>query len=296
MIEQIENIKAETKGHSIFCGDRKLRSPSSVWKKIENGFDEKFWAAYVSCKESGYECYPIPEKREIGIKKLGVFYFEKISSVIPLNKMPEDILKLWKKKGAYGMTGGNFIDHYIQFKEELSPYDFEILKKYKDDVVVSKGGTEYKELDLFKTKVLDVLKSHCDKFLNDYQHIEIIHHELPVGSCELGIGGRIDAIGYDHHHNKYVIIDWKTDAKIDFKNKYKKKLKDPVSHLDECNFVKYCLQTSFYNHIVLHETDIVPETMIVWFSKKNKSYKVIKTPYFHDELKRITRGISEGSL
>ncbi len=62
-----------------------------------------------------------------------------------------------------------------------------------------------------------------------------------------GVAGTADLI-YEHKH-EFTIGDFKTNKRFRFSSPYSERLKDPVSHLHNCEFNLYGLQLSLYAYL-----------------------------------------------
>lgn len=70
--------------------------------------------------------------------------------------------------------------------------------------------------------------------------------EFLLFSTEYKIAGQVDKILVND--NKFVIIDYKTNASIDKTNKFQK-MRSILSHLDDCSYNHYALQLSLYAYL-----------------------------------------------
>ena len=78
-----------------------------------------------------------------------------------------------------------------------------------------------------------------------------IYPEVKVFSSEINIAGSIDVLLYNKNTDSYAIIDWKTSRKIDKKAyKNKKGTHSITENLQDCKFVHYSLQLSFYRYLL----------------------------------------------
>jgi ATP-dependent exoDNAse (exonuclease V) beta subunit len=72
--------------------------------------------------------------------------------------------------------------------------------------------------------------------------------EVKIFNESLGMAGTIDLMIVK---NKEVyLVDWKTNKKIEMIGYKGAKAKAPVSHLPDCNYVKYSLQLNLYRHLL----------------------------------------------
>lgn len=137
----------------------------------------------------------------------------------------EDILAEWAKSAPYGTAVHKQIENY--FMERRANTD--LIRPY---------------LPIFdKRKAQD-----C-----------IFHPEVILSIEDLAIAGTADML-VECADGSWSILDWKTNHTI-YKNGFKgQKLKSPLDHLDDCNWIHYSLQLSFY--AVMLETAIAKMNLI----------------------------------
>ena len=149
------------------------------------------------------------------------------------NKTRQEILDKWDSISLRACNKGSkfhaFAENYINNK--ILPntiYDFDI------DMVA-----------------YDTIESYFLKFYEESKdNLVPVSSELCVGSEELGLCGMVDQLYYSNTLDALVIFDWKTNKKMNYKSKFKNKMLEPVSHLDECEFNTYSLQLSTYKYTV----------------------------------------------
>jgi hypothetical protein len=73
--------------------------------------------------------------------------------------------------------------------------------------------------------------------------------ELSLFHCGLCVAGQADLICRVEGTNKIAILDWKRSKEIKTSNRFQK-LKEPMSHLDDCNFFHYAIQLNIYRYIL----------------------------------------------
>lgn len=94
-----------------------------------------------------------------------------------------------------------------------------------------------------------------------------IYPEHMVYLKSKGLCGQSDLV--EIVNNRVNIIDYKTNKEIkkeSFKNweGISEKLKDPIKHLDDCNYNHYALQLSFYMYIILkHNSKLLPGKIFI---------------------------------
>jgi len=115
---------------------------------------------------------------------------------------------------------------------------------------------------------------------------------LAFTNNRLALAGTADLLVRDRD-GYYSIIDWKTNGKIwqqAFKNK---KMKPPLSHLDDCNFIHYSLQLNIYAWMLEQP---VKKLSIVHIPRGESTLEVIPVPKLEREVDLILNDAMEQSL
>jgi len=178
----------------------------------------------------------------------------------------KEILKEWEDKRIYGQQKGTLIHKMCEDLVQRKKMDYTIPE------IVNTFTTEgYKKEDFIKE--VEQISIHVHDYFKTFNEI-LIQPELVVGNKY--IAGQIDL------PVKSKIIDFKTDKKITFSNKYQR-FKYPIDHLEESKFNKYSLQLSIYRYI-LEQAEIIfkQNNTIIWFNKEG--YEIIELPYLKDEV------------
>ena len=162
----------------------------------------------------------------------------------------EQILASWDKKAKQSLHYGQLLDKCAEKLLENdvnSEEDFEMFlldNNYDDDSQLqSMVGAMQDFLNLLETK-------HG----SDY---EFIGREIPV-AYEIGdnsgkyVKGRIDALFYNKKTNKYIIIDWKSDDRLEeIPNKWTVKCLGPAADYYQLNYYTYTMQLYSYKLALL---------------------------------------------
>ena len=67
------------------------------------------------------------------------------------------------------------------------------------------------------------------------------------------IAGTIDLFGRSRKTGEYLILDWKTNKKIELENEWDNYCLDPISHIPDISFGHYSLQLSLYQYLLEFE-------------------------------------------
>lgn len=114
--------------------------------------------------------------------------------------------------------------------------------------IVTEDGQKV-QLPIIKSVTVDDIKYESKQELSDG-----IYPELMIWLDEYEVAGQADKV--EIYDKLITIVDYKTNKKIeksgwvDFKTGQTKKLLDPCTGLDDCNFMKYSLQLNFYAYMI----------------------------------------------
>ena len=190
------------------------------------------------------------------------------------NRLVEDVLAEWKYKANFACEKGTTCHEYAQHLWSGNKY--EMLKFDMSD--------EYYQ---------SVFKVHrqAENFYRDYkEHLEHLVDELPIGSEEFDIASCVDHLFYNKLTGGLVLVDYKTNSLMSGYNKkaYSKKMKVPLSHLNDDALHHYHIQLSIYKYLIEKYTGLeVEEMFIVYMSENIENYEIIDIPYLKEEVKEI---------
>lgn len=126
-----------------------------------------------------------------------------------------------------------------------------------------------------------------------YASLEIDHGNVTwperiMFSEEHQLAGTADVI-VDHDETYFSVLDFKTNKEFNYSNKFKKYLKKPLDHLQDCQFHIYALQLSLYAHMYQLEfpNKKCREIILLYWDKKEKTFSKIYVPFLKSEAKKI---------
>ena len=190
------------------------------------------------------------------------------------NRPVEDILAEWKYKADFACAKGTTCHEYAQSlwsgnKWSFLPFD---------------NSLEY-------LKAFTTIQKQANNFIVDYQnHLEHLQDELVVGSEEYDIASAVDHLFYNKLTGGLVLVDYKTNSYMSGYNKkaYSKKMKVPLSHINDDALHHYHIQLSVYKFLIEKYTGLkVDEMFIVYMSENIENYEIIEIPYLKDEVEKI---------
>ena len=162
------------------------------------------------------------------------------------NKTIEEVLEEWEYKNKFACAKGSNCHTYAQSIWSDEPY-------YLQDF----DGSQH-----FKDTCLKIFEQ-ADRFHSDYKDIyEHLKDEQVVGSPEFDIASAVDHLFYNKLTGEVDLIDYKTNSILkgyndDEKNRrYTKKMKVPLSHLNDDSITHYYIQLSIYKYLIEKYTNI----------------------------------------
>ena len=189
----------------------------------------------------------------------------------------KEVLDEWKKENEFSCIKGSCI--HLKAQSLWMGTDYEIDYNTIDDTI---------DKDRLK-KEYDIMSKQATDFYNDYKDMyDMIQDEFIVWSKEFDIAGSIDGIMYNKNTQQCCILDFKSNKDLQFKSKYRKKMKVPLHELDDVNGQHYYIQLSIYKYLIEKYTNIkVDELFIVYFNINADSYEIIEIPYLEKEVEEI---------
>ena len=191
----------------------------------------------------------------------------------------KEVLDEWKKENEFSCIKGSCI--HLKAQSLWMGTDYEIDYNTIDDTI---------DKDRLK-KEYDIMSKQATDFYNDYKDMyDMIQDEFIVWSKEFDIAGSIDGIMYNKNTQQCCILDFKSNKDLQFKSKYRKKMKVPLHELDDVNGQHYYIQLSIYKFLIEKYTNIkVDELFIVYFNINADSYEIIEIPYLKNEVEEILK-------
>ena len=189
----------------------------------------------------------------------------------------KEVLDEWKKENEFSCIKGSCI--HLKAQSLWMGTNYEIDYNTIDDTI---------DKDRLK-KEYDIMSKQATDFYNDYKDMyDMIQDEFIVWSKEFDIAGSIDGIMYNKNTQQCCILDFKSNKDLQFKSKYRKKMKVPLHKLDDVNGQHYYIQLSIYKYLIEKYTNIkVDELFIVYFNINADSYEIIEIPYLYEEVRKI---------
>lgn len=201
-------------------------------------------------------------------------FFEEFNADLVLQKMQrfgsldkkypgmtmQEVKASWKDKGAIAAKTGTKLHRYIE---------------------LFINGEEEKDIETIDIEV----EMFQDWFANLSQRYIPYRTEWVIYDEDLRIAGTIDML-FKIQEKRVAIFDWKCSKEIKFKNTGK--AKSPIGHLDDCNYIHYCLQLNLYKFLLEKNYDLIVEEMnLVVIHRNNNSAQVIPVKDMQQEIRKI---------
>jgi len=242
--------------HKYTKNKKEYISVTTLIGKYKQKFRRNHWANWKTyCNLLGYKkVYSIIKKNDK----------EKASTLKLLEDFvhPDDfkaekkkVLDSWEHERDKSIKRGN---KYHNSKEQKSIADgFEI------NPFTEKETTTMVREKSSEKGVVTALKEDLWQLEDGY------YPELLMGHDGIGLAGTADKVFIETVKGiRYVDIDdYKTNKVINEKSKYKRKMKGPVKHMDDCNYNHYRLQISLYAWILEEHGYTIRNTSFTHFNK-----------------------------
>ena len=194
------------------------------------------------------------------------------------NKLVSEVLAEWNYKNKFACAKGS---NCHEFAQSLWSGNDNYYDDFDDSI-------EFKNAN-------NSISIQAINFYEDYNNIyEHIQDEQVVGSAEYDIASAVDHLFYNKLTGEVDLIDYKTNSILkgyndDEKNRrYTKKMKTPLSHLNDDSITHYYIQLSIYKYLIEKYTNIkIANLVIVYMSENIENYEIISVPYLKDEVVKI---------
>jgi hypothetical protein len=179
-------------------------------------------------------------------------------------KEQQEILDMWDKARDDACIYGTAVHLYAECK---------LLNEELPEPANKKEATAFKLLD-----------KYIPSLLEDY---EVVEAEKIIFSEKHELAGMIDLVLRNKKTGKYALLDWKTNKKIEKKNKHSKPAFHPIDHLNDSNYTKYQLQLNLYKYLMETEgyVDSIDDLILVHI--RPRSVKVMKIALLTEEIENI---------
>lgn len=163
-------------------------------------------------------------------------------------KSVEEIRAAWKYAGDYACALGTMVHSVMELGWQNKEF-------YPDETIFEKFPGMKEDFLWRKQKAKTLLTKLKEIYIP-------IKNEFIVYDADWKLCGTIDFLAYNKKLNCVSILDWKTNKKWDYSNKYNH-MKAPFEMLDDCNIKHYELQLNTYKAILEKHTNIKINEMVL---------------------------------
>ena len=190
----------------------------------------------------------------------------------------QEVLEEWRIENLHSTIKGDHIHLYAQSLWLKEPYDIYDFSDVPDEIDKARLKQE-----------LSNMKIQAEQFYNDYsKDYELIGCEIYLGDEEYDECGATDQMMLNKNTGEIVIIDYKTNKKIEYESFRHKKMLIPLQEFDDCNYIHYSFQLNDYKYKFEKNTNLkVNETFIVYFNINADNYEIIKPLNMENKVKEI---------
>lgn len=203
------------------------------------------------------------------------------------SKTVDEVLAEWNYKNKFACAKGTTCHEHAQS-----------IWSGKEYFEASFGRNDDEQID-FCEAVNKIQRQARDFYLDYADTLEHLVDELPIGSEEYDIASCVDHLFYNKLTGGMVLVDYKTNSYMSGYNKkaYSKKMKVPLSHLNDDALHHYHIQLSIYKFLIEKYTGLkVEEMFIVYMSENIENYEIIEIPYLKEEVEKILENRREKEM
>lgn len=177
-----------------------------------------------------------------------------------------EVLEEWRIENLHSTIKGSMIHEFAQSLWEGKDYIFNY------DYIP-------KEINLRRLQEeLLIMSQQAINFYNDYKDLyDLVGCEIYLGVPDYDECGATDMILKNKFTDEVLILDFKSNKKIEFESFGHKKMKVPMQKYEDCNYIHYSMQLSAYSYKLEYMTGIkAKERLIVYFDCTKDNYQIIE--------------------
>lgn len=193
-------------------------------------------------------------------------------------KVPvEEVIAEWELNNAFSTTLGTMVHKYIENYYGNKRVEFE-------GNFQNIGLAEKKKIQNVFPKTI----KHFQNFYEDHPHLINVRSEQPLGDLDGSkVCGMCDLLCYNKLTDKFEILDFKTNKKMDSVTKWGNLL-SPFDYMTEGEVNEYTIQLNCYKYFIEKYTSLVIDKMkLVWLFHENENYQLIELPDIQQDVKTM---------
>jgi len=194
-------------------------------------------------------------------------------------KCPIDVvLAEWELNNLYSTTLGSMLHKYIE--------NFYANKRlgFEGDF----NGLGCAERKKIKAN-LPILVGHFHNFYAKNRHLLCAKSEIVLGDFEGSkVCGMSDLLGYNTETDKFEILDFKTNKRMERRSKWGDRLYTPFNNMYEGEVNEYTIQLNCYKYFIEKYTAIeIDKLKIVWLNALNEDFELIELENIQPQIKEV---------
>jgi len=179
----------------------------------------------------------------------------------------EQVLKMWDEKCEKACKKGTAVHAYAEGVARL---------KQSGQFKPFKVDKYYPEMEM------------VNLFFEEHPYLKPLYIEVMTFNLKYKIAGTMDYICQDERDGKIYLLDYKTNEKLDFYSKYKKKLLFPLETIDDCHINNYLLQLNLYKFLIEDDLGIkIDGLKIVHFT--TEKYSIHDCRFVEEEIEMVLK-------
>jgi len=196
------------------------------------------------------------------------------------------ILAEWEMNNLYSTTLGTMLHKYIE--------NFYCNKRIEFEGNFNNLGFEEKKK---LTENLPKLIEYFQNFYNDNKQLVCVKSEMVLGDVEdTKICGMMDMLCYNVETNKFEILDFKTNKKMDKTSPWGN-LFYPFDDMTEGEINEYTIQLNCYKYFLEKYTSCkIDKLKLIWFNVNNPNYEMIELGDLQNKIELMLKQFKSSSL
>lgn len=177
-----------------------------------------------------------------------------------------EVLEEWRIENLHSTIKGSMIHEFAQSLWEGKDYIFKY-DDIPDEINIRRLQEE-----------LLVMSNQAVNFYKDYKDLyDLIGYEIYLGVPDFDECGATDMLLKNKFTEELLVIDFKSNKRIDYESFGHKKMKVPLQKYEDCNYIHYSIQLNAYSYKIEYMTGIkVKEKLLIYFDCTKDNYEVIE--------------------
>lgn len=177
-----------------------------------------------------------------------------------------EVLEEWRIENLHSTIKGSMIHEFAQSLWEGKDYIFKY-DNIPDEINIRRLQEE-----------LLVMSYQAINFYKDYKDLyDLVGCEIYLGVPDFDECGATDMLLKNKFTEELLVIDFKSNKRIDYESFGHKKMKVPLQKYEDCNYIHYSIQLNAYSYKIEYMTGIkVKEKLLIYFDCTKDNYEVIE--------------------